>query len=179
MERAEAQGFDTGTTYYHGTAATGITEFRGDRGSAGHFAFESEFADDFAGEAEGAVNYPIYLSVNNTFDPRDPDHIGALEEADEFGDVSDLTQKMRDGTFQWFDLEDSLEAIKDAGFDSYLDFESTDGTPTGIAVFEQSDIRSTNAAFNEDEVNSPNILAQRQLDKRRDMLQKLRDCLAA
>ena len=47
IERAKAEGFDTDTVYYHGTDVTDITSFKGDRGVAGHFSKDPEFAETF------------------------------------------------------------------------------------------------------------------------------------
>jgi len=96
LVRAEEQGFDTNKVYYHGTASPDIRRFRTEISHAkgliaGHFTTSSKFADQFvpviARPGEAQVIYPVFLRVNNTFDPRNGEMIKRL--ADEVGKGSE------------------------------------------------------------------------------------------
>jgi len=102
-DRAAEQGFDTNTTYYHGTGKTNIKKFRSNlAGSfdsatndiiAGHFTVNPEFANMFAPDrsdfsdpenaADAGTVYPVYLRQGNSFDPgrisREKDSGGELQ----------------------------------------------------------------------------------------------------
>ena len=102
-DRAAEQGFDTNTTYYHGTGKTNIKKFRSNlAGSfdsvtndiiAGHFTVNPEFANVFAPDrsdfsdpenaADAGTVYPVYLRQGNSFDPgrisREKDSGGELQ----------------------------------------------------------------------------------------------------
>ena len=78
LDGAEEQGFDTSTIYYHGTASPDIKQFRATIPAikeivAGHFTLDPKFANEFvpaiAREGEAQVIYPVFLRVQNTFDP--------------------------------------------------------------------------------------------------------------
>jgi hypothetical protein len=87
LVRAEEQGFDTNKVYYHGTASPDIEQFRSrilsGRGIiAGHFTLDPEFANRFvpvvSREGEAGTVYPVFLRVNNTFDPFDAGMVEAV-----------------------------------------------------------------------------------------------------
>jgi len=80
LDRADEQGYDTSTPYYHGTASPDIRRFRTEiphaKGIiAGHFTTDPKFANTFvpvvAREGEAQTVYPVFLRAKNTFDPRD------------------------------------------------------------------------------------------------------------
>ena len=82
LDRADEQGFDTNTPYYHGTASPDIKQFRSRIPSAkgiiaGHFTLDQEFANRFvpavSRDGEAGTVYPVFLRVNNTFDPFNKD----------------------------------------------------------------------------------------------------------
>jgi hypothetical protein len=84
IDRAEQQGFDTNTIYFHGTASPDIKKFRASIPAiqgivAGHFtvdpAFASKFAPVVAREREAPAVYPVFLRVKNTFNPFDSDMV--------------------------------------------------------------------------------------------------------
>lgn len=88
LVRAEEQGFDTNTIYYHGTSSPDIQRFRSEIPRtegivAGHFTKDPEFANTFvpivAREGEAQVVYPVFLRAKNTFDPFDGEMIGAVK----------------------------------------------------------------------------------------------------
>ncbi len=129
---------------YHGTAVSNIGVFKGYRGVAAHFAFDPEFANGFAEQAneaeqerladgdedigDGGQVYAAYLRASNIFDARNPEHLRAagIEAVEDYAT-----------------LEGNVRKIKAAGFDSYYDFEnSVDDPPTGIAVFSPEQIKS-------------------------------------
>lgn len=79
LERAADQGYDTSTVYYHGTGSPDVSRFRSRiprvKGIvAGHFTVDPTFAANFARSFrvdDTPVIYPVFLRVNNTFDPYD------------------------------------------------------------------------------------------------------------
>jgi len=144
---------------YHGTGWTNLSEFRSFRAMghiAGFFAFDPEFAGEFATAAHSsefedyesedqrkyASIYPVFLSVKRVFDVRKK----ADGEAINFDELVD-----RDGSeegpngWMWYVLErvDMVRRMKKSGFDAFLDFEKGSKLePTGIAVFDQRNIKS-------------------------------------
>ncbi len=96
LDRADEQGFDTSTPYYHGTASPNIKQFRSRIPDAkgviaGHFTTDPDFASGFVptptffeklglSKKEGfaATVYPVFLRVNNTFDYRKPEMMEAV-----------------------------------------------------------------------------------------------------
>lgn len=151
---------------YHGTAATDIRSFGGDRGSAGHFAYDPEFANEYAesiysgnklsakeeGFDEGAPTvYPAHVSVQNVFDARNPEHRAAIKMHYEPGT-----------SFGYSQLEAAVSKMKQAGFDSYYDFEhllelTPKSEPTGIAVFDPKRIKSATGNRGTYDITDPDI----------------------
>jgi hypothetical protein len=87
LARAEEQGFDTNTVYYHGTASPDIQRFRSEIPTvkgliAGHFTRNPDFANKFvpliSREDEAGTVYPVFLRVSNTFDPFDKSMVDAV-----------------------------------------------------------------------------------------------------
>ena len=131
---------------YHGTVWTDISKFesyRAQKGIAGFFAFDPAFAADFAkmyaeeyeneGVRKSPTVYPVYLSLKKVFDVRKK------------SDREEIDWEIQPGSlgWDWADLEDSVNAMKRAGFDGYIDFEfGSNKPPTGIAVFNPGDIKS-------------------------------------
>lgn len=150
--RAREQGYDTRQTWYHGTGADISAFARGaDYGGVVHFTQDQNLATQFSEEKDAPAVYPVYLKVQNAFDVRREDHrnaIGIAEEAD----------------WDYVMLEEVSDRIKAAGFDSYYDFEfdprERPGQEASIAVFDPSQVRSINAAFDPDFSDSPRVLAQ-------------------
>lgn len=190
MARAEEQGYDTETVYYHGTAKEGyvsdtdIKQFdadkTGDRWSAdekGFFFTSSKDESNYyansdrdyrnKGEGGGAV-YPVHLKTDN---PLVVDSEFLAKE-----NMSDVIAK--DGTVSFWDTYQSLilEWMEDAGADSVILVDRESGDKM-VMVSDPANIRSVNAAFNEDSVDNTNILAQSQVDKRRSMVEKLLECV--
>ena len=151
LAQAKAQGFDTSTVWYHGTARTGIENFQGMWSAvAGHFTTDPKFAGGFAdADFENAVEngtdveygdapviYPVFLRLTNTFDIRNPKHAALIGYSPEEAEVADYT-----------DLERNVAEITELGFDSYRDYEDFDGDVVSVAVFDAHNIRSVNAVF--------------------------------
>jgi hypothetical protein len=140
---------------YHGTGWTDIGQFKSYRAFgkiAGHFAFDPEFASEFAavyapesfnnadeeddsGTKKYATVYPVYLSLKKVFDVR------KKEDRDEVG----WTAEPSFNGWDWGELEepDNIAKMKKAGFDGYIDFEmGSNKPPTGIAVFDPRTVKS-------------------------------------
>jgi hypothetical protein len=143
---------------YHGTASTGIENFESWRGVAGHFAFDPEFANNYADEAHrdavsdgysieqgaGGVVYPVYLKAENIFDLRKKEHRNLVGIKEEIGSYETLEQ--------------NADAIKSAGFDSYYDFEyDSSSPPNGIGVFSPAQIKSATGNDGSFDSCGPNI----------------------
>jgi hypothetical protein len=178
-ERAKSMGFDTGRVVYHGTSREGYvenTDIRafdpekiGDKWSAdqqGYFFTSSKkFASDYAasdrdyhkpGEGEGAV-YPVYLKMESPLiiddvflKTQNMAPIGVTEDSISFWDnyQSLVFDWMQEGKHDGVILRDDT-------------FKSEDGKPTeSHIVFDPSQIRSVNAAFDPEYSTSPTLLAQ-------------------
>jgi hypothetical protein len=161
MKRAEAMGFDTGTTYYHGSAAD-IDAFdrkqlhdKGDFGGGYYFAsepFSSNFYAEKRGEIKGggAVNYPVFLKIDNPYkiflDSDKP--LRTIDGGQEF------TENLRaDG------YDSVLVVARDIDEDTK---EIIEEDLEEVMVFDSNQIRSINAAFDPDFKDSPLLLAQSQ-----------------
>jgi hypothetical protein len=140
---------------YHGTGWTDIGQFKSYRAFgkiAGHFAFDPEFASEFAavyapesfnadeeddsGTKKYATVYPVYLSLKKLFDVRKKEDRDAIVWVEE---------KLRGRGWDWTQLEKAPYVIKmkSKGFDGYLDFEKgSNSDPTGIAVFDPRTVKS-------------------------------------
>jgi hypothetical protein len=139
---------------YHGTGWTDLREFKSNRARgqiSGFFAFDPEFAEDFAmiygpdefnadeedelGVKKAASVYPAYLSLKKVFDVRkkeDRDAVGFKEVA-------------RGKGWDWTQLEEPslIKKMRTLGFDGYIDFEAgSNYPPTGIAVFNPRNVKS-------------------------------------
>lgn len=144
---------------YHGTGWTNLSEFRSFRSRsqiAGHFAFDPQFAEEFAMQyATASLDdydseeqrkypsiYPVYLSLKKVFDIRKKGDRDAIK----FDDIVD-----RDGLVEgpngwsWDTLEryEIVRRMRNAGFDGFIDFEKGSNLePTGIAVFDTRNVKS-------------------------------------
>ena len=136
MQRAKEQGFDTDTTYYHGTNAD-FDEFRvNDDGvnlvGKGVYAAPSGTASGYASDVGSSV-YPLLVKGKKA----------------SFQDAADAREAIGDG---W--TNDSVnDWLKDRGFTH------RDGRQ-GIVIFDhEKNIRSPNAAFDPAKKDSSNLLA--------------------
>lgn len=138
---------------YHGTGWTGISKFESYRargGISGFFAFDPEFASDFAmvfgpeeynadedeGEAKKyATVYPVYLSLKKVFDVRKKSDRDDIE----------FNEEPRGKGWDWTQLENYVyvRKMKSKGYDGFIDFEAgSNYPPTGIAVFDPRNVKS-------------------------------------
>ena len=155
---------------YHGTISPNIKAFRSNRARgqiAGHFAFEPDFASDFASFGhwnvvpEEGINptvYPVYLSVKKLFDVRDD---AARAEIKRLGQP---TPRGHD----WTTLErpEVVQELRNKGYDGYLDFEKGDRSPpTGIAVFQPTQIKSAIGNEGTFDPSNPDIRKSPKVDR--------------
>jgi len=141
-----------------------IKQFAGTRGNpgapvVGYAAFDPDFAADFAGFNK-AINpeesakrdlansqvsvYPVNVRATNIFDIANPEHrqMVGMEKADQ-SFLSKITPNFMH-PWNWRDLEYNSNKIKNAGFDSYYDYENgINKSKTGIGVFDPRQIKST------------------------------------
>ena len=156
LVRAEEQGFDTNQVYYHGTASPDIQRFRSEipyaKGViAGHFTTDPEFANTFvpliAREGEAQIVYPVFLRVNNTFDPRN-EQMRAL--------VREEIAKGRDGQAHRFIVDNSLRTSK-------LDLQESDAIGFADSAVNEAEaaisVSPNRTSFEELEILSPFIRA--------------------
>jgi hypothetical protein len=144
---------------YHGTGWTNLSEFRSFRSRsqiAGFFAFDPEFAEEFAMafatndfedyESEEQRKfpsiYPVFLSLKNVFDVRKKGDRDAIS-FDVIVDRDGLEEGPNGWSWTVLERADMVRRMKQSGFDGFLDFEKGSKLePTGIAVFDQRSIKS-------------------------------------
>jgi hypothetical protein len=206
MARAKAQGFDVDTVLYHGTESGGFAAFDEDlfNSSSGTGGDGFYFTDAALNAATYSNTRPTQV-VDVQRDIGKIDEDGYEIEFDPTPGIYEVYLKLgnsltvdfdgrnwdgtEEGEFDGFEsVPEVVNRAREQGYDSVVVKNVSDEGPHGqgynwgnvtTVVFDPSNIRSVNAAFNDVDVGSDNILAQRQMAKRRDMLQKLKDCLAA
>jgi hypothetical protein len=134
-----------------------IDKFTGTRGNpdapvAGFAAFDPSFAKIFAdmGVGEGQNIYPLRVRATSLFDIANPKHRKLVKvkknpsKVKELKNVGGLRSHLDEYPWDWHDIEYNTSNIKNAGFDSYLDYESNalKNPPTGIAVFDPGQFKS-------------------------------------
>lgn len=173
MQRAAEQGFDIDQVWYHGTGDVEIESFDARKiGSRygldrqGYF-FTNDPSDalggasDYAGK-DGSV-YPVYLRMDNPYTLEQyADDIGASVE-----DVM-LYENEPQHLISIFDDDTDfiIQKANERGADGLLfTYTHTDGVVDKLAAtFDNRAIRSVNAAFDPDQADSPNLLAQPAFD---------------
>ena len=149
---------------YHGTGDSISVFSKGwtERG-AYYFTPDAKFAEGFAidaaekidedgydedrygkMEAAGANIVPVYLSVQNPFDPRNSEHVNALIDEAGLGGNPAIREiwfkRFSDGMYD--DLESYYEDMKALGFDGFYEKESPDQEYWNVGVFESTQIKS-------------------------------------
>jgi hypothetical protein len=164
-ERARQAGYTIGPVY-HGTAVKDLRVPVGARGVAAHLTFDKKYADAFAKDAadnysadyapEGWDGTTYELRVKgNIFDPRKKEDIAKLQET--LGDdtyakgFSGKTGKLKylatEATYEDLELSEIQEALKEAGFDGYLDRDYVaQDWGTNLAIFDANNIKSADPA---------------------------------
>jgi len=152
--------------------ATTVFESRTGKGEgtpvAGWAAYDPKFADQFSGVSgsdpsefesfahpkQTPTTYPLHVRATNPFDIATEEHRNIIG-------LPHFDQRGHPHSYSWTDIEGKLPEIKNAGFDSYYDYEhgthnlqeayDLGGTrsisvkrrdPTGIAVFDSSQLKS-------------------------------------
>jgi hypothetical protein len=144
---------------YHGTGWTNLSEFRSFRSRsqiAGHFAFDPQFAEEFAMQyATVALDdydseeqpkyptiYPVYLSLKKVFDIRKKSDRDAIK-FDSIVDRDGLVEGPNGWSWDTLERVEIVRRMKNAGFDGFIDFEKgANLEPTGIAVFDTRNVKS-------------------------------------
>jgi hypothetical protein len=151
---------------YHGTAYD-IKEFQPSRGGLIYFARSPSAAEYYMGlaaydkreraeygeevdDAEKSV-YPVYLSVQNPFDPDNKTHLAKLP--------TEAANKIRKTRGEFEGIEEYASAIKAAGFDGVYVRESSDSprSDMDIAVFSPTQIKSATGNIGAYSPESPDI----------------------
>lgn len=178
-QRAEKVGFNP-ETYYHGSTEN-IKNFDPSKAAldskdispANFFTKDPDLANYYA-KNSGSV-YPSKLSLKNTFDYENPNHLKQIESDlkqsidKKFAYVApeeaarrsqrSLGRYMKDignGDYSVLQYPEVQEAIKNKGFDSFNVFT---GGNKSVGVYGPENIRSTSAAFDPRFKNSSNILS--------------------
>lgn len=170
MQRAAEQGFDTNTTYYHGSNSD-ITSPR-----EMFVTKDPDFANQFTMKApssgyEGGNVMPLRVGVSKTFDTRRPEHRRIFEKEyyRKYGSGSPLSD---DGLPDWTDAEDLAEFLGETGrdFDSIAIQEPAKNISRGpepewvsresLYVLDPSKIRSVNAAFDHANIGNSDLLGK-------------------
>jgi hypothetical protein len=166
---------------YHGTgdSLTKISNMRG----AIYFTPDPKFAEGFAinaaeniGEGDGynedrfgkmesggANIIPVYLSVQNPFDPRNPEHVDMLVDSEGFGQNKAALEiwRKRFSAGLYDDLEGYYETMQTLGFDGFYEKESPDQDFWNIGVFSPGQIKSAIGNRGTFDPNNPNITLSR------------------
>lgn len=182
MQRAKDMGFDTETTYYHGTNAD-FDEFNlGQKGSNSNFlgsedvtragifhAEDKGLAEEFA--EQGGRSGKVMENLLRTHKTFDASGYGFSDLPDEFFEKNNLNPRYYQNlqpweTWQVFDDDaggrEFVDALKRDGYDSVklMDVSSGDiENTTSIVTFDPANIRSVNAAFDPAKKDSSNLLA--------------------
>lgn len=187
MDRARALGFDIDKKWFHGTKQD-FQDFDPEKnisGGKGSLSFTEDpvFANNHIGAGEldeydkawykarphlereipeGANILPVYIN-KKTFDFANPEHlkIAAQYMQEKYGiankkELDDFMIPLKNG--HWGAIEHDLgkDFFKQYGFDNAKQFEKD---TNNIAVYDPSQIRSINAAFDPLKRNSANLLA--------------------
>ncbi|CAB4140940.1 hypothetical protein UFOVP399_31 [uncultured Caudovirales phage] len=174
MARAKEMGFDTETVLYHGTdqdvRAFELPEKRGVRmtgGNAVYLAESSATANAFARTGrDGANVMPVYVK-GKVWDFQNPDHVEQLltaMRADKslkpsgslMGDAG-LAMSVKEGDYGVLETGAVKRWMKKNGFEG-VRAQERPGEIT-VAIFDPSNIRSVNAAFDPDKAASPILTA--------------------
>ncbi len=154
---------------YHGTGDS-FHVFSSNRGKMIYFSTNPEVASDFAdaadtairenqgydgtyeGESSGANIVPVYLSVQNLFDPNNAEHLAKLP--------AHVAKQVAHG--DWSRIEDRQKEIQRAGFDGVFVKErgSEQGWDRDVAVFSPEQIKSATGNQGAFDPKNPNILKQ-------------------
>lgn len=143
LARAQEMGFDTGRVLYHGTRAQGeaFDKLRTNENSGNvmgaYLTYDPEYASKYTktdGAQVGAV-YPVYVRGN----------IGTRADIDSM--ISDIGQSSTAEEKQKYLIDKGLDGVNDEMMGE-------------VVVFDPSNIRSVNAAFDPDATESTDILAQ-------------------
>jgi hypothetical protein len=177
LARAGKSGFDTNTTYYHGTRGGDIKAFDPNKTDsakgqiAGFFSKNSDFANDYATQATsksgGANVVPVHLNVKKTFDYANPDDLDNLfdklssKQMKEILSthkitVDDLEKGLEKGDWSYLENPQIIDTIKKLGYDSV---HVQENGVKNIAVFNPENIRSKFAQFDPSKASSGNISA--------------------
>lgn len=152
MDRAKAMGFDTKA--YHGTkkdfsefdlSKHGTAYDKGDFGMGVYVSADPTLASQYASSAEGSNVIPLLVKEGKRYDVKG------------MQGMNELINKLG-GEDKWFDLTNNpkeyADAVKSFGYESVRDF----GYPQ-TAIYNTSNIRSVNAAFDPFRRNEADILA--------------------
>ncbi|MCP3672277.1 MAG: hypothetical protein GY814_17960, partial [Gammaproteobacteria bacterium] len=178
MKRAEAMGFDTDTVWYHGTGKN-VTEFKhgadysldGGWMGKGYYFGGSKSASRYATlrgsptykDADRAANViPVYLKLQNPYIvTRGTIGSSALRESfiNDFGKVAYQEVASRGtGTNDFINFNKHIaDYLQEQGYDGIVLKFNTD-TIQEVSIFDPSQARSINAAFDPKQTDSTNIL---------------------
>ena len=156
MKRAKQMGFDTDTVLYHGTPSADISAFDLSRAAPGKFGkgvYFSTFAEEaglHSGVGRGANIVPSFVRLKN---PLQVDYRNnAANPLLEFKGRPEF-----DAVSKFWSGEDTTPQLRELGYDGVEVLHSNGGKE--IVIFDPSNIRSVNAAFDPDNIASPVLTA--------------------
>lgn len=159
---------------YHGSGMS-IHQFANQRGAI-YFTPDLKFAESFAiGAADnqremgnyedeyglasqdgGETLYPVYLSANNLFDPRNQSHVDALIDEAGLARARDIWRK-RFSEGMYDDLEGYYDDMQSLGFDGFYEKEGPDQDFWNIGVFDPAQIKSATGNIGTFDPANPDI----------------------
>jgi hypothetical protein len=174
MARAREMGFDTERTYYHGTPKAGFENFK----DIAYFTGNPELANIYADKRASALNpkidenaprgvYPVHLTDRNRLVVSDrrvgPDGSprGSGWYPDNLQVALGLTNEDLKAAGGGSRVRRLYEIARDRGHDivEIRDMMDLGGTQTQYVALDPRNIRSVNAAFDPDQIDSANLLA--------------------
>jgi hypothetical protein len=170
MQRAREMGFDTDRVLYHGTGADFDSLQPGQAPGWGDGVYLTDnpmATEEFAMRPGGNV-IPAHAAIKNPFLGEMSKHPGVFTDANVMSTPA-YQRKVRelglddDELFDWIDEwgEDGQfanELIRDLGFDGIIAPGSNNIDGLEVVVFEPSQVRSVNAAFDPAKSDAPGLL---------------------
>ena len=164
MERAEDMGFDTDTTWYHGSpVAASIDKFdlslpkvtdEGFLGNAVYMTPQSYIAKAYARNDYDSGVLDLFTSAKKFKDFDYIDQSSYLKSIDDFSREIGVKPKFK--TKEW--ANDFAEKMQANGYEGARGL-NADGSVAELAVYDTSKLRKINAAFDPAKASSSNLLA--------------------
>ncbi len=156
---------------YHGTTASGdFEEFRG----LTFLTDDPKISDIYAGDgrSEGGRVIPVYASVKNPFDTRNPEH-RAIFEAEFYRKWGNGAELSENGLPDWTDAEDFEEFFEDSGYEFDGVYIQEPQGLASLAIFRPTQIKSAIGNTGDFDPDNPKITHKRTFAKKPDAFDEL------